>query len=459
MVAETDQLVADALARHEMSGERLTNRCRMAMLIFGAFDLALVWQHQTPAAARFFLWQGLFASAFVLAVAVALRDERRYLPGLKYITVVVDVTFAYVYTVASLLNHSGVYAVYRSPFMWLILATMNALSGLRYHAGVSVLAGLLTLSYGALQLFAVSLTRVEWVPRLEFVGLQLNFANCVQTIVLVSAPAWIAAAVAHRSRRLVIREAREAAERAAVEERHRFATRELEAANELARAKERFLNIAAHELRSPIAVLRSTVQLDQLDPAITADPARRAELLARLERQAVRLTRLVEQLLESARLGQELPLQRERCDLVQLCKSAVEALPGRERVRIDGPEAVSAVLDAMRIEQVLGNLVSNGLRYSPDSATVRVSVKSDEARAVVSVTDEGIGIDASQVERLFSPFSRTDQARRAAPGGLGLGLYIAREIVRRHGGSIRVESEPGRGSTFTVELPLDGESA
>jgi signal transduction histidine kinase len=451
---DTDALVAQALARQEMDGERFVNGCRIVFLVLGTLDLAWVWRQQTRPAVLFFFLQGLAVSAYVLAVAFVLRDRRRYRPALKYVTVVCDVSFAYTYTLASFLNYSGVYAVYRSPFMWLALATVNALSGMRYQAAAGVLAGSLTLVYGAIQLLVVSLARVQWSSRLDFVGRQFNFANCVQTIALASVPAWVAAAVAHRSRNLIKREARAAAERASFEERERRTASELTAMRELAAAKERFLGIASHELRSPIASLRSTVQLGQLDPSSMSVPERRAELLARLDRQALKLNRLVEQLLESARLGQNLPLQPVSCDLVQLCKNGLEVLAGRERICFEAPETIIGVFDPMRIEQVASNLMSNALRYSPPETTVRVTVRTDGTRATLTVTDAGMGIDPAEIGQLFSPFARTESARRAHGGGLGLGLYIVHEIVRRHGGSIRVDSKPGRGSTFVVDLPL-----
>jgi signal transduction histidine kinase len=119
----------------------------------------------------------------------------------------------------------------------------------------------------------------------------------------------------------------------------------------------------------------------------------------------------------------------------------------------DGP--VVGRWDAGRLEQVVTNLVSNAVRYSPDGSEVIIKVAREAGRAMFSVSDSGIGIPESQREMLFTPFFRGANAQRNYAGGMGLGLHIAQEIVRRHGGEIRVESREGAGTTFTVELPLD----
>ena len=117
----------------------------------------------------------------------------------------------------------------------------------------------------------------------------------------------------------------------------------------------------------------------------------------------------------------------------------------------DGP--IVGRWDASRLEQVITNLVSNALRYSPGDGRVRVRASADAARATLEVSDQGIGIPAQQLGQLFTPFFRAANATRVERGGLGLGLYITHEIVRRHGGELRVASTEGKGTTFTVELP------
>jgi signal transduction histidine kinase/GAF domain-containing protein len=235
------------------------------------------------------------------------------------------------------------------------------------------------------------------------------------------------------------------------------AFQDVTALRELADAKDRFLSIASHELRSPITSLRATTSLLQLDPSAITDDERRAVLLGRIQRQVDRLATLVERLLDSARLNAgELPLDYADCDLCALCRDAIEhaSLTDRDhRYRFEGEATLPGRWDPSRIEQVLTNLLSNAARYSPAGTEIVVRVELEGARALVHVIDQGIGIASELLPKLFAPFFRGAAAARFK-GGLGLGLYITREIVRRHAGDLRVTSVVGTGSTFTVELPL-----
>lgn len=229
---------------------------------------------------------------------------------------------------------------------------------------------------------------------------------------------------------------------------------------EMADAKDRFLSIASHELRSPITSLRATTTLLQIDPAAITDEARRQVLLGRIQRQVDRLSTLVERLLDTTRLNAgELPLDWADGDMGALCRDAIDLMRMTDRdhvYTIDLGDAESSSLagrwDLARIEQVLSNLLSNASRYSPAGREIRVVARGDGERVTVDVVDRGAGIAADEIERLFTPFYRGAGGVRHK-GGLGLGLYITREIVRRHGGTMRVASTPGEGSTFTVELP------
>ena len=225
---------------------------------------------------------------------------------------------------------------------------------------------------------------------------------------------------------------------------------------ELANAKDRFLSIASHELRSPITSLRATTSLLQIDPTALTDPHRREVLFGRIQRQVDRLTTLIERLLDTTRLNAgELPLELADGDLVALCREVLEGqrLVDRDHVyTLGGDAAVTGRWDAARLDQVITNLVANAGRYSPAGSEILVRVVGDGDRARLEVIDHGPGISAEQQAKLFTPFFRGAAASRHK-GGLGLGLYISREIVRRHGGVMRVESAPGRGSTFIVELP------
>jgi signal transduction histidine kinase len=234
---------------------------------------------------------------------------------------------------------------------------------------------------------------------------------------------------------------------------------DVSALRELADAKDRFLRIASHELRSPITSLRATTSLLEMDPTAVSDPERRAVMLQRIKRQVDRLIRLVEQLLDSARMNAtEVPFQRVPCDLIELAReatalAAVSVGARAERVRIEAPGSLEGEFDAGRLEQVLSNLLGNALRYSPDEAEVSLTLAALGERIRIEVRDRGIGIPEDQLEHIFSPFFRASNAAQQHKGGLGLGLYIANEIVKRHGGNMRVASKVGEGTTFTVELP------
>jgi len=233
------------------------------------------------------------------------------------------------------------------------------------------------------------------------------------------------------------------------------AFQDVSALRELADAKDRFLRVASHELRSPITSLRATTSLLEMDPAAVADPGRRAVMLQRIHRQVDRLIKLVEQLLDSARLNaDQVPIQPAECEMGQLVDEAIALAASspadRNRVTVERPGPVRGAWDPLRIEQVLTNLIANALRYSTHSVVVRLT---DEDPVRIEVIDEGIGIPPNQIDQVFSPFFRAANAQAQYKGGLGLGLHITAEIVRRHGGRIAVQSELGRGSTFTVELP------
>jgi signal transduction histidine kinase len=227
---------------------------------------------------------------------------------------------------------------------------------------------------------------------------------------------------------------------------------------ELADAKDRFLSIASHELRSPITSLRATTSLLQLDPKALTDESRRAVLLSRIERQIDRLSTLVERLLDTTRLNAgELPLDVADADLTALCQDAVEhaRLTDREhQYLLDAPPSIPGRWDAARIEQVLTNLINNACRYSPPRSDIVVRARRvGDDRAAVDVVDQGPGVSVEQQQKLFTAFYRGSAATNHK-GGLGLGLFITREIVRRHGGTVGVSSTPTKGATFTVELPL-----
>lgn len=226
--------------------------------------------------------------------------------------------------------------------------------------------------------------------------------------------------------------------------------------------KDRFLSIASHELKTPITTIRGQAQL------VLRRLARQGELppdmqdiyktLEKINEQTTRLTSLVDELLDvsSIRAG-KMALHKQQCDLIALCRDVIEdqrVLTGRTITLETACEQVLLYVDCERLAQVVINLVSNALKYSPLKSQVEVCVKPQEACVRLEVVDHGKGVPKDQQERIFETFYRTNDAQSSTKG-LGLGLAITKDIVERHNGRIWCESEPGKGSTFVVELPLE----
>jgi PAS domain S-box-containing protein len=231
------------------------------------------------------------------------------------------------------------------------------------------------------------------------------------------------------------------------------------------RERDDFISVAAHELRTPLTALQ--LKLQSVDHSLKRPPAGDADLTrmtSRVEgalRQTERLGQLVERLLDVSRVvGGRLDLDRQPCDLVAVVADVVTELT--EHAQASGSPLVMTSSgpvpgrwDRDRILQVVRNVVANAVKYGAGHP-VTITVERAGALARLTVADQGIGIAAEDLPRLFGRFERAAPVRHF--GGLGLGLYISRHIVEGHGGAISVESQPGRGATFRVELPLDGPS-
>jgi two-component system, sensor histidine kinase and response regulator len=230
-----------------------------------------------------------------------------------------------------------------------------------------------------------------------------------------------------------------------------------ESLRELDRLKDEFIGLVSHELRTPLTSIIGYVKLlrDKRVSELHADHY--ADVI---QRNSQRLLRLVEDLLF---LSQNHPgtmaVELRSADLGEIAASSVEEMrPEAERKHIDmvlsGSAAPRFPVDAARIAQLLGNLISNAVKFTPDGGRVQVEVGTEGDQAVLTVTDTGVGIPAADRERIFDRFFRSAIATRQAIPGTGLGLTIARDIVAAHDGTITVESDEGRGSTFKVWLPL-----
>jgi two-component system sensor histidine kinase MtrB len=216
-----------------------------------------------------------------------------------------------------------------------------------------------------------------------------------------------------------------------------------------------FLGGVAHDLRNPIGALQLSAQLLASWQPQNGDPSR---ILALLMKEATRLDRMVGDLLDTVRIeAGQLELVLEEHDLRESARAVFELyLPvasKHELVFSPSQEEVKTSCDSARIEQVLGNLVSNAIKYSQPGSRVEIKVESRGEEALLEVIDQGTGIEEEALQRLFEPFQRAGAASAQAPG-VGLGLSVAKRIVEAHGGRITVESCLGHGAKFQVWLPL-----
>jgi PAS domain S-box-containing protein len=231
----------------------------------------------------------------------------------------------------------------------------------------------------------------------------------------------------------------------------------MERAQAAVRLRDEFLSIASHELRTPLTALQIQLQSMQgaLAPQSALGPARWRHKLEVAGRQTTRLARLIDDLLDVSRISAgRLRLERERVDLAELAREVVARQASLAqldgcRVELDCDRPVWGLWDGSRLEQVLTNVVSNAIKYG-DSKPVVVSVRAIGARAEVRVSDGGGGIRPEDLQRIFERFERASSTNY---GGLGLGLFISRQIVEAHGGTIDAHSTPGEGSTFVIRLP------
>jgi two-component system phosphate regulon sensor histidine kinase PhoR len=237
-----------------------------------------------------------------------------------------------------------------------------------------------------------------------------------------------------------------------------YAFRDVTEERRLEQLKSDFVATVSHELRTPLAaVYGSALTLAGRD--LSGREQVRDQLVAQIADQAARLAAIVEDILLTSELDAAgLRVEPDEVDPLQLARSAVEAARARAgdgaKIELIAPERVGSIdADAGRLRQVLDNLIENAIKYSPDGNRTEVRVEERERTVSFSVVDEGSGIPPEEHERIFEKFYRLDPEQAHGVGGTGLGLYVCRELVERMDGRISVDSAPGRGSTFTVELP------
>ncbi|MBE7172941.1 MAG: PAS domain S-box protein [Williamsia sp.] len=224
----------------------------------------------------------------------------------------------------------------------------------------------------------------------------------------------------------------------------------------LEQQKDEFMNIASHELKTPVTSLSAYAELLQ-DLLEEEGNKEHAELIKKLNNQVHRLNRLISDLLDTTKISAgQLSLRLETFNLDELIHeraTELQHLTSNHIVAIGNCPPVQVKADQERISQVLTNLISNAIKYSPHGGEVLIDCHTEGHEVIISVQDHGIGIPAEMQAQVFERFFRAGEVKQQNYAGLGLGLYITAGIVHRHGGKIWVESEPGKGSTFYFTLP------
>ena len=231
-----------------------------------------------------------------------------------------------------------------------------------------------------------------------------------------------------------------------------------EALREADRRKDEFLALLAHELRNPLAPIRNALHLMRLAGPGTTDITWTRDVI---ERQVQQLSRLVDDLLDISRISRgKVQLRRDRVALADIVAHAVETC----RPQIDArkhtltvtlpDEPVLLDADPMRLAQVVGNLLANAAKYTEPGGQITVVAVLEGPQVVLAVRDNGIGIPAEMLERIFELFTQVERAITQAEGGLGIGLTLVKRLVELHGGTVEAKSAgPGQGSEFILRLP------
>jgi signal transduction histidine kinase len=245
----------------------------------------------------------------------------------------------------------------------------------------------------------------------------------------------------------------------------------LEQLQEIDRLKSRFLSMASHELKTPLTSISGLAQVllrrmrRRLEMGRPNDDEWQEEQdghvgrLELLNSQTARLGRLVDELLDVSRIESgKLEFRLQPVDLAQLLGEVAERMQlstTEHTISVDLKGSAENPVDADRdhLEQVLDNLVSNAIKFSPEGGTIMLRVREQGDTVVVSIKDPGVGIPGDQLDAVFGLFYQAEDPVSRRTGGMGLGLYISKEIISRHGGQIWAESEPGAGSTFNFSLP------
>lgn len=225
----------------------------------------------------------------------------------------------------------------------------------------------------------------------------------------------------------------------------------------LENVRQEFLSNISHELRTPLTSILAFVET--LEDGAIDDEENNLRFLSVIRRNAERMHHLINDILELSSIeAGKITIEPKRSNLsnqIEEVFTNLSAKASEKQVKLinEVPKDTFVYADAVRLEQMLTNLIDNAVKFNRESGSVTVSYKQEGANDVISVTDTGEGISGEHLQRIFERFYRTDRARSREIGGTGLGLAIVKHLARLHGGEISVASTPGKGSTFSIELP------
>jgi signal transduction histidine kinase len=229
--------------------------------------------------------------------------------------------------------------------------------------------------------------------------------------------------------------------------------------SEVSRIKSEFVSNVSHEFKTPLALIRMFGET--LDTGIVTDESKRREFYSIIRKESERLTHLINNVLDFSRMDSGTKEYNfEEADLVEVVRNSLEAYKfhihdlGFEIENKLPGKLVMPKIDKDAISQVLLNLLSNAVKYSEDRKYIGVEVRKNSTSALISVTDHGMGIQKEQLKKIFDKFYRVHTTKAKETRGSGLGLTLAKHIIEAHGGTIEVESEVGKGSKFTIRIPL-----
>ena len=228
------------------------------------------------------------------------------------------------------------------------------------------------------------------------------------------------------------------------------------------KTQKEFVSNVGHELRTPLTAVRTTAEA--LLSGAKNDQAVLDRFLNTIISESDRLSALIDDLTEIIRISSGITkTEKAECNVAEIVNQALEAVRPQAEVRnievtVDVDEALTGYCDGMQMVHVVRNLVDNAVKYTPEGGSVEVAAGAQDSHLAIWVKDTGIGIPHGEMDRIFERFYRVDKARSRRLGGTGLGLAIVKEIIDAHGGEVLVETELGKGSTFTVKLPLAAES-